>query len=136
MASIDFIYINQQAVRLTSFTRDQQSSRLSLIVIVRGNAARDELNALVAREPITVAFPDEEPAEMHLASVDLKTTGEGARSIHRFDLTLVAWANQANSDISPDATTDSAAESALMRRLDAIEQKLDQLTALVRDRLH
>jgi hypothetical protein len=133
MPPIDFIYLNHQAVRLTSFTREPESSRLSLVVIVRGNPARDELNALIASEPILVAFPDEEPAGMHVAAIDLKTTGEGARSIHRFDLKLVPWASQDDTGPRPDDATEPGSVRELIRRLDAIERKLDQVIARLSD---
>lgn len=128
MSSAEFIYINQQAVRLTSSARDVRSGAVDLVVIVRGNAARDEVTRLVADSPLEIAFPEEAPQAMRVEEIDLKSTGEGARSIHRFNLRLVPW------DATADEGSDEpVAESALMQRLDAIERKLDRLIALLEE---
>ena len=127
MASNDFVTINGQYVRITSFTRDETQGTLSLVVIVRGDAARDEVQALLRDQPLTVAIGAEPPASMRVAGIDLRSSGEGARTIHRFAITL----EPAGADDIPSATSAPDAGSALMQRLDAIERKLDHLIALM-----
>ena len=127
MASNDFVTINGQYVRVTSFTRDETQGALSLVVIVRGDAARDEVQALLRDQPLAVAMGAEAPASMRVAGIELRSSGEGARTIHRFAITL----EPAEADDIPSATSAPDAGSALMQRLDAIERKLDHLIALM-----
>jgi len=128
LASNDFVTINGQYVRVTSFTRDETQGMLSLVVIVRGDAARDEVQALLRDQPLTVAIGAEPPASMRVAGIDLRSSGEGARTIHRFAITLEPADMDEASGTSPDVPS---SESALMQRLDAIERKLDDLIALM-----
>lgn len=128
MASNDFVTINGQYVRVTSFTRDETQGPLSLVVIVRGDAAREEMLTLLRDQPLTVAMGAEPPLSMRVAGIDLRSSGEGARTIHRFAITLEPASADATSTISPGGPS---SESALMQRLDAIERKLDYLIALM-----
>lgn len=124
--AIDFVRINQQAVRLTSVTRDEDTQRATLVVIVRGDAARNELTDLLNQQPLQVEFPDEEALTMRIAELDLRSTGEGVQALHRFAIDLEPF----RQDLVPEVS-ESTAESALMQRLDAIEDKLDQALALL-----
>lgn len=135
MASPEFAIINGQSVRLTSLKRTEEDGTLTLVVIVRGDAARDELTTLLDRTPLSVAFPNEAPESMKVTELDLRSTGEGARTIHRFAISLVPQSStiQAIQAIT-EAKTGSSAESALMQRLDAIERKLDRLLQLADER--
>lgn len=133
MATADFVTINGQSIRLTSLARDDTNGALSLIVIVRGDAARDELTTLMHDQPLTVSFPNEgsgAPTEpMRVAGLELRSTGEGARTIHRFAISLEPYSRPVTDDM--EHLTESTAESALMQRLDALEQKLDRLLTLL-----
>ncbi len=135
MASPEFAIINGQSVRLTSLKRTEEDGTLTLVVIVRGDAARDELTTLLDRTPLSVALPNEDPENMKVTELDLRSTGEGARTIHRFAVSLVPQSStiQAIQAIT-EAKTGSSAESALMQRLDAIERKLDRLLQLADER--
>ncbi len=127
--------INGQAIRLTSLVRDEVTGALSLVAIVRGDAARDEITALFRDQPLAIAFPDESATTMRITHLELRSTGEGARTIHRFSVTLEPA--DGGNDGSGGQVTESVAESALMQRLDAIEQKLDHLLAVItRDQAH
>jgi hypothetical protein len=132
MASPEFAIINGQSVRLTSLKRTEEDGTLTLVVIVRGDAARDELTTLLDRTPLPVAFPNEDPESMKVTELDLRSTGEGARTIHRFAISLVPQSSTIQGITG--AKTESSAESALMQRLDAIERKLDRLLQLADER--
>ena len=137
MATVEFLTINGQSIRLTSLARDESTGGLSLVVIVRGDAARDELTTLIHDQPLTVSFPNETAATataaaaetMRVSGLELRSTGEGARTIHRFAISLEPYSMPIDS--VPEPIAESAAESALMQRLDAIERKLDRLLALL-----
>lgn len=132
MASPEFAIINGQSVRLTSLKRTEEDGTLTLVVIVRGDAARDELTTLLDRTPLSVALPNEDPENMKVTELDLRSTGEGARTIHRFAISLVPQSSTIQA--ITEAKTGSSAESALMQRLDAIERKLDRLLQLADER--
>lgn len=133
MAAAEFVIINGQSIRLTSLAKDEATGALSLVVIVRGSAARDELTTLMHDQPLNVSFPNEGTATagiseaMRVSGMELRSTGEGARAIHRFAISLEPYSLPFSDE--PDAIDESTAESALMQRLDAIERKLDHLLA-------
>ncbi|MGI8405235.1 MAG: hypothetical protein ACR2OE_10825, partial [Thermomicrobiales bacterium] len=133
MATAEFVTINGQSIRLTSLAKDEANGALSLVVIVRGDAARDEITTLMHDQPLTVSFPNEATAAaaepMRVAGLEVRSTGEGARTIHRFAISLEPYSQPITDEM--EHTTESTAESALMQRLDAIEQKLDRLIALI-----
>lgn len=135
MATPEFAIINGQSVRLTSLKRTEEDGTLTLVVIVRGDAARDELTTLLDRAPLSVAFPNEAPESMKVTELDLRSTGEGARTIHRLAISLMPQSStvQAVQAIT-EVKTGSSAESALMQRLNAIERKLDRLLQLAEER--
>jgi hypothetical protein len=115
----DFIFIDGQAVRLTSIKRD--GDRLSLVVIVRGSGGRDELQGLLARDVVTVALGDDPPRPMRTAEVDLRSSGTGATAIHRFAISL---------EPAPDVAAAAAQDGDdLAERLARIERKLDAVLA-------
>ncbi|MGB3329003.1 MAG: hypothetical protein WBA46_08630 [Thermomicrobiales bacterium] len=120
MRNEDFIFIDGQAVRLTSVTRD--GDRLSLVVIVRGSGGRDEMQALLGRGSFEVTLGDDPARRMQVAEQDLRSTGTGPTAIHRFAITL------------EPATTDprdpaDVAEHVLAAQLARIERKLDAIIA-------
>jgi len=132
MAAPEFALVNGHALRLTSLAKDPATGILALVVIVRGNAARDELTTLLQTTPLVVALPPAAAQTMRVAGLELRSTGDGARTIHRVALTLAP--HPAPTEPLTDHPTGSSAESVLLRRLDAIEHKLDRLLALAGDR--
>ncbi|MGI8484525.1 MAG: hypothetical protein ACR2OU_09690 [Thermomicrobiales bacterium] len=131
MASAEFLTINGQPIRLTSLARDPSTGALSLVVIVRGDAAREELTTLLHDQPLTVSFPGEEVVAeaMRVSGLELRSTGEGARTIHRFAISIEPYSSPILD--APEQIAESTVESGLMQRLEAIERKLDRLLALL-----
>lgn len=131
MASAEFLTINGQPIRLTSLARDPSTGALSLVVIVRGDAAREELTTLLHDQPLTVSFPDETAVAetMRVSGLELRSTGEGARTIHRFAISIEPYSAPILD--APEQIAESTVESGLMQRLEAIERKLDRLLALL-----
>ena len=119
MRDEDFIFIDGQAVRLTSIARD--GDRLSLVVIVRGSGGHDELQGLLEREPFEVTLGDEPPRRMQVAAIDLRSSGAGATAIHRFATVL-----EPESSPLPAVTH---GDDDLTRQLARIERKLDAIIA-------
>ncbi|MGN6031429.1 MAG: hypothetical protein ACTHQE_07160 [Thermomicrobiales bacterium] len=121
MRSEDFIFIDGQAVRLTSVARDGET--LSLVVIVRGSGGRDEMQAILGRDTFEVVLGDDPPRPMRVTDVDLRSTGTGPTAVHRFAITL---------DPAPGPDAMPAGETAaddLDQRLARIERKLDAIIA-------
>lgn len=121
MRNEEFIRLDGQAVRLTSISR--QDDALALVVIVRGGSNRDELQALLARPSFMVSLGDEPERRMHTASIDLRSSGEGSTSVHRFAITLEPATDESPSVDLGEAQTD------LLHRLSRIERKLDAILA-------
>ncbi len=121
MRNEEFIRLDGQAVRLSSVTRD--GDVLSLVVIVRGNSSRDELQALLARDSFTVSLGEDPERPMRAEEIDLRSSGEGPTSVHRFAIVLEPASDRPTKNESLDA------QSELMQRLARIERKLDAIIA-------
>lgn len=120
MRTDDFIFIDGQAVRLTSVSRDGDT--LTLVVIVRGSGGRDEMQAILGRDAFEIALGDDPPRRMRVADVDLRSTGSGATAVHRFAITLEPAP-------APDDAPTGAPLDDLAQRLARIERKLDAIIA-------
>lgn len=121
MRNEDFIFIDGQAVRLTSVARDGET--LSLVVIVRGSGGRDEMQAILGRDTFEVVLGDDPPRPMRVTDVDLRSTGTGPTAVHRFAITLEPAPG-------PDATpADGTDPDDFDQRLARIERKLDAIIA-------
>lgn len=120
MRTDDFIFIDGQAVRLTSVAPDGDA--LTLVVIVRGSGGRDEMQAILGRETLEVALGETPPRRMQVADVDLRSTGTGPTAVHRFAIRL---------EPAPDgaAVASGVALEDLDQRLTRIERKLDAIIA-------
>jgi len=120
MRTDDFIFIDGQAVRLTSLAPDGDA--LTFVVIVRGSGGRDEMQAILGRETLEVALGEAPPRRMQVTDVDLRSTGTGPTAVHRFAIQLEP---APEADTAPSGT----ALDDLDQRLARIERKLDAIIA-------
>ncbi|MGC4193291.1 MAG: hypothetical protein QM589_19255 [Thermomicrobiales bacterium] len=120
MRDEEFIFIDGQAVRLTSIARD--GDRLSLVVVVRGSGSHDELRSIMDRDTFEVTLGDEPPRRMRVGNLDLRSTGTGATGIHRFAIAL-----EPVSEVDPEPAP--VPEPDIAQRLARIERKLDAIIA-------
>jgi hypothetical protein len=114
MPTPDFVFLDGQAVRATSLTPTGDGGH-RLVVVARGDADRDRLLDLL-RDPALIAdLGDGDVHPVAASGIDVHTSGEGARAIHRVDVVL--------RPASPHAAGTGAARS--------IDDRLDTIIALL-----
>jgi hypothetical protein len=127
MAVPEFIYLNEQAVRVSSWRRDEDAGAIEFVVIAKGGQDRDQMLDILAREPVMVRIGTGSAIPMDVRSLDTRTTGEGPSAVHRFQVAL--WPEG-----SASKTTSSPAE----QPTNPDDDRLDRIIALlteIRDEL-
>ncbi len=112
----DFLYLDDQPVRVTSLTRD--GDRISLVVILRGSRAHQQLQETLQRTPLRLTFPGEPERVVALEGAEHVVSGEGERALYRHTVHL-----------GPPSEAEPVPTDELTARLDRIERKLDLLLA-------
>ncbi|HWV35648.1 MAG TPA: hypothetical protein VNZ55_08445 [Thermomicrobiales bacterium] len=118
MSTPEFIFLNDQAVKVTSLKESDDS--VILVVIARGGADRDRTLELLSDPNLRVRFGQDDIRPMRASDTDVRSSGEGPQAIHRIQTTL-----------APPPEDQAMAADPLLDRLDRI---IDLLTEL-RDRL-
>lgn len=88
MTAPEFIYLNEQAIRVTSWSRDNATGAIEFVVIAKGERDRDQLLDTFAREPVMVRIGTGSAIPMDVRTLDTRSTGEGPRSIYRLEIVL------------------------------------------------
>ena len=129
MAAPEFLRLNGQAVRVTSWEDATSGDTSTLVVIARGPADRDQLLALLEARPLVLSLPDEPDRPVVTRDVDVRGAGSGQQAIYR----IVA-------SLAPDGADDGAGAQNAMTpapsvedRLASIERRLDEVVALLRE---
>lgn len=115
----EFIFLNDQAVKVTSL-RPDDAGGFTLVLIARGGADRDRTLELLNAPDLRVRLDPDDIRPMQTTGIDLRSAGEGPQAIHRIETTLIPRAG----DPAPAP--------------DPIVDRLDQVIALltdIRDRL-
>lgn len=120
MAAPEFVYLNEQAVRVTSWNRDDTTGTIELVVIAEGEASRDQLLDIFSREPVMVRIGNGSAIPMDIRSLDTRSGGEGARSIYRVRVSL--W---------PEGSV--PASKAAKAPVDPMQERLDRIIALLEE---
>ncbi len=133
MAAPEFLRLNGQAVRVTSWMADAEGDASTLVVIARGPADRDQMFTLLEARPLVLSLPDEPDRTVITREVDVRSVGSGQQAIYR----IVASLAPAPDDFSaagppPDNATTPA--PSVEDRLASIEHRLDEIVALLRAR--
>lgn len=118
MAAPEFIYLNEQAVRLTEWKLDDASGTVELVVIAQGEADRDQLLDIFSREPVMVRLGNRSAIPMDVRSLDTRASSEGTRAIYRLQVSL--W---------PEGTGPAREEEP--PSADPLHAKLDQIIKLL-----
>lgn len=63
--------------------------RISLTTLLRGTTAADDLLKQIQQDHLTVAWDDVEPVLARVERLNHQTAGEGAKTVHRIELTLM-----------------------------------------------
>ena len=119
MAAPEFIYLNEQAVRVTGWKRDEATGTIEFVVIARGETDRDQLLDIFSREPVMVRMGNGSAIPMDVRSLDTRASKEEGTSLFRLQVSL--W---------PEGSVPAAATAAAPST-DPLEAKLDQIITLL-----
>jgi hypothetical protein len=122
MAVPEFIYLNEQAVRVTGWQHDEATGSVELIVVARGDAERDTVLDTLSGEPVMVRVGAASAVPMEVRALDTKTSGSAARTVHRIKASL--W---------PEGAPNPADASRDRKKHDPIESRLDEIIRLLTD---
>lgn len=123
MSAPEFIFLNEQAVRVTSWKQDRDAGTIEFVVIARGERDRDQLLDMLANSPVMVRLGTKSAVPMDVQTLDTRSSGEGPGSIHRLEVSLMP--EGANGDDKP------AQASAEDNETDALHHKLDRIITLL-----
>jgi hypothetical protein len=120
MAAPEFIYLNEQAVRVTGWKRDEPTGTIEFVVIAQGETDRDQLLDIFSREPVMVRIGNISAIPMDVRSLDTRSTDEGGRSIYRLQVSL--W---------PEGSVPASSATKVDPTVHPVEAKLDQIIGLL-----
>ena len=120
MAAPEFIYLNEQAVRVTGWNVDDASGTIEFVVIAQGEADRDQLLDIFSREPVMVRLGNHSSIPMDVRSLDTRTSTEGSRTLYRLQVSL--W---------PEGSLPASAEGPAAPDAGSVEAKLDHIIKLL-----
>jgi hypothetical protein len=127
MAAPEFLRLNGQAVRVTSWQDDADGDASTLVVIARGPADRDQMLALLGARPLVLSLPEESDRTVVTRDVDVRGAGNGQQAIYRIVASL-APAPAPDAAAVENATTPSPS---VEDRLASIERRLDEIATLL-----
>lgn len=84
----EFVYVNEQAVRVTSWRHDRATGSIHFVVIAHGDHDRDLLLDSFARQPVMIRVDAGSAVPMEVHSLETTTTDSSPRSLHRLQVTL------------------------------------------------
>lgn len=120
MAAPEFLYLNEQAVRVSSWNRDDATHTIEFVIVANGETDRDLLLDTFSKEPVMVRIGSNSAIPMDVRSLDTRSTGEGPRSVHRLHVSL--W---------PEGSVATRADVDEAPPLTSQEQKLDRIIELL-----
>ena len=120
MAAPEFIYLNEQAVRVTGWKRDEPTGTIEFVVVAQGETDRDQLLDIFSREPVMVRVGNGSAIPMDVRSLDTRSSTEGEKSLYRLQVSL--W---------PEGSVPASVPLPLDTEADPIEAKLDRIIKLL-----
>jgi hypothetical protein len=125
MVAPEFIYLNEQAVRVSSWKQEDASGVIELVVIAQGETDRDQLLDNLSREPVMIRIGSASAIPMDVRSLDTRSSGSGPGSMHRVSASL--W---------PEGVLPPSDPSTSPERVRPIEEKLDKIIDLLTEILN
>jgi hypothetical protein len=119
-SDIEFIRLNGQAVRVTSWTEPSPGS-YRLVAIVRGSGEARSLADLLGETQLVLELPGEDPRPVSIASLDRRESGTPPAVITRFAV-----------DFASGSDTAAAPQLSVEERVAALEQEVATLRTLIR----
>lgn len=120
MAAPEFIYLNEQAVRVTGWNREESDGTITIVVIAHGETERDTLLDLFSREPVMLRIGQNSAIPMDVRSLDSRTSGEGETPTYRIQVAL--W---------PEGSAPLPTKEQVVSSGDPALDKLDQIIKLL-----
>lgn len=120
MAAPEFIYLNEQAVRVTGWERDEPSGTIGFVVVAQGETDRDQLLDIFSREPVMVRIGNHSAIPMDVRSLDTRSSSEGGRTLYRMQVSL--W---------PEGSVPATAPLPEPEETNSIEARLDRIIRLL-----
>jgi hypothetical protein len=81
---IEFIHLGGHAVRVTSWTTDEEAGTSRLVTITRGSRDAELLDDLLEQSTLSLKLPGEDEIDVSVKEIDRRTFGEGQAAITRF----------------------------------------------------
>lgn len=128
MAAPEFIYLNEQAVRVTGWKRDEATGTIEFVIVAQGETDRDQLLDIFSREPVMVRLGTGSAIPMDVRSLDSRSTGDEPRTVYRLQVSL--WPE--GSAPAPDGGSSEATDDPALQRLDQIIKLLTEIRDEVR----
>lgn len=120
MAAPEFIYLNEQAVRVTGWNREESDGTITIVVIAHGETERDTLLDLFSREPVMLRIGQNSAIPMDVRSLDSRTSVEGDPPTYRIQVAL--W---------PEGSAPLPTKEQVVSSGDPALDKLDQIIKLL-----
>jgi hypothetical protein len=133
MAAPEFLYLNEHAVRVSSWNRDDASQTIEFVVIAKGEPDRDLLLDIFSKEPVMVRIANNSAIPMDVRSLDTRSTGEGPGSIHRLHVSLWPEGSVAARSDEAAAPAFPSQEQQLHRIIELLTEIRDEIRAVRRD---
>ncbi len=128
----EFIRLNGNAIRVTSWTALSDPGAFRLVSIVRGSADAALLADLLSRSPLDLEIPGEPQRIVYPNRLDRRDTGEPPATITRFSIDLSPNPPGGATDTGVDAPAETPSPITLEQRIAALETEVTALKALVR----
>ena len=135
--------IGGEPMPFVSSSIDEATGAVRISVVQRGSRTVERVQAMMARELVTLQLPDrEQPVQAVPKGLDVTTSGSGGRTLYRMDLRFELPADEAtpasdDTDARPDSALTSPAHAegdpGIADRLGRIEAKLDRILDLLQD---
>jgi hypothetical protein len=122
---IEFLHLGGQAIRVTSWTTDDEAGTCRLVTITRGSRDAELLDDILKQETLSLLLPGQDEIEVTVQDVDRRTFGEGQATITRF--AVVFNSGEPANDGEPVERPLSLEDRVL-----ALELEVSQLRELVR----
>ena len=125
MTSPEFIFLNDQAARVTSLVENQASGGFALVVIARGGADRDHLLDLLNADDLQIRLDSGPSRTMRTTEIDIRSVGSGPQANHRIRAVLEPLDEMLPEPATPPPPSEPASSM--------VEHKLDQIIELLTD---
>jgi len=119
---IEFIKLDGQAVRVTSWRPGNDPATFNLVTITRGSRDAELLDGLLARERIELQVGSDDAMSVTARDIDRRSVGEGQSGITRFSVILTEF-NERAAPVVPERSLDE--------RIAALEAEVEQLLNLL-----